>query len=140
MSTKIRAEISARNEYYILKHRYYELKHFCLQYNEWKREYNLLEPATTMRWEEKVDERKRVSDSTATVSIRRLRLRDKILCVQQAAEHTDCNMAPFLIEAVTNSYSYETMLARRNVPCCREVWYSMYRRFFYILDQIHDNV
>lgn len=137
MSTVLRPEISARNKYYISKHRYYELKHFCLQYNEWKRAYNLLEPATTMRWEEKVDE-KRVSDSTATISLRRLRLHDNILFVKQAAEHTDGNMAPFLIEAVTNGYSYETMLARRNVPCCREVWYEMYRKFFYILDKIRE--
>lgn len=32
MTTKIRADISRKNPYWLERHRYYELKHFCLQY------------------------------------------------------------------------------------------------------------
>ena len=41
MATVIRPEISEKSKYYIDKHRYYELKHFCLQYKEWKKGYEL---------------------------------------------------------------------------------------------------
>lgn len=43
MGTVIRPEVSAKNKYWLSKHRYYELKHFCLQYPEWKRVYHDLD-------------------------------------------------------------------------------------------------
>ena len=43
MATKIRPVLSEKNKYYIDKHRYYELKHFCLQYDDWKKAYSILD-------------------------------------------------------------------------------------------------
>ena len=40
MATVLRPELSKKNKYYIDKHRHYELKHFCLQYPDWKKEYD----------------------------------------------------------------------------------------------------
>ena len=134
MGTNIRAKISAKNEYYISKHRYYELKHFCLQYDEWKRAYNLLEPTTTTNWEEHGSHETGFSDHTAEIAIQRLYLRNCIDLVEGTARAvTDLHKE--LLLAVTKGYSYETVQAICNVPCCREVWYGIYRRFFWELDR-----
>lgn len=41
MSSIMRSELSEKNPYYLPKHRFLELKHFCMQYPEWKKMYNL---------------------------------------------------------------------------------------------------
>ena len=46
MGTRIRAELSEKNKYWISRHRYYELKHFCLQYPSWRRTYAALDDLT----------------------------------------------------------------------------------------------
>ena len=136
MSTIIRPELSKKNENHISKHRYYELKHFCLQYPEWKKALASLDGYSAMSSERRewIDEGD-VSDATERVVEQRLRYSQYVDMVEQAANKAADDLANLLVEAVTNGYSYETMIARKGVPCCKEVWYAMYRRFFWLLDK-----
>lgn len=53
--------------------------------------------------------------------------------VKQSAKETDEIIGPLILQAVVNDWSYDKLRARENVPCCKETYYELYRRFFYIL-------
>lgn len=87
MGTVIRPEVSSKNTYYILRHRYYELKHFCLQYPEWKREYRSLDGLTSRSASgiEHVTGGS-VSDPTALYAEARIYYRDRMTWLRQPDE------------------------------------------------------
>ena len=135
MATVIRPELSKDNPYYISKHRYYELKHLCLQYPEWKREYNRLEAmgitGSRYDWPSIND----VSDPTAKLAIRKTFYSDMMDLVDGCLDLTDSDLAGYLRMAVTRGLSYEKLQSRLYVPCGRTEFYRLYRKFFYILDK-----
>ena len=108
MGTSIRPEIWKKNEYWISRHRYYELKHFCLQYPEWKREYAAQNGGAEQR-----EQLKKWMDMVETA----------------AGEAAD-DLGEMMLRAVTEGLSYVSL----SPPCCKEVWYAAYRRFFWILN------
>lgn len=125
MSTLIRPEVSKKHPYHISKHRYYELKHFCLQYPEWKKEYNaiLLEMDDTF------------FDPTGEKAARRKILSDKINMVESCAKEVDEILAKYLFFAVTNDASYTYLRTVMNIPCCKGVYYEAYRKFWWCLSK-----
>lgn len=131
MGTVIRAKISKSNEYYISKHRYYELKHFCLQYNEWKRELGKL------NWfGEKGDGRS--SDPAKPVEWmveRRDEYLKKMEMIEQAALEADCDIYKYLLKGVTEGLSYGCLRAD-GLLCSRDYYYHQYRHFFYCLSRL----
>lgn len=132
MSTTIRAVLSKKNPNYISKHRYYELKHFCLQYPEWREEYHklYLEPGA---YQMRDSHNHMTNDRTADVAMRRNKLRKKMELVEQTALAVDPELAEYILIAVTDGMSYEWLRMRKDIPCCREVFYETYRRFFKLL-------
>ncbi len=136
MATVIRPKISEKNRYWISKHRYYELKHFCLQYPEWKQAYQNLDgmPAQAQAVHDRVNSGV-ISDPTERAAESRLYFRHRMDLVENAAKEAAEDLADLLIESITNEISYEKLSARGLVPCCKDVWYAAYRRFFWLLDQ-----
>lgn len=136
MATVIRAEISTKNPYYIDKHRYYELKHFCLQYSELKKAYtdysNLYVSSSTF-------ERQRGqfinSDITARYAIKKTEVKNKIDMIENAAKATDEYLWPFILQAVTEGLSFTYLNTKLNIPCGRDTYYTLYRKFFYLLSE-----
>ena len=51
--------------------------------------------------------------------------------VEQAAREAAADLAEMMLRAVTEEVSYEYI----SPPCCKEVWYAAYRRFFWLLDK-----
>lgn len=133
MGTSIRPEISESNEYHISKHRYYELKHFCLQYREWKRLSNKASEAVGSTEETRHAEGTH-SNPTYTLAVDRMLYRSRIDLVETAASLADPDIAPYILEAVTEGLSYPQLKARLDVPCGKDMFYDRYRRFFSILD------
>lgn len=136
MGTIIRPEVSMKNRYWLPKHRYYELKHFCLQYPEWKRSYMSLDglPAKSAIASERVDGGF-LPDPTSFYAEARLYYRDRMDMVEKAAREAAGDLSKLLLKAVTEGISYDHLAAREIVPCCKEVWYAAYRRFFWQLDK-----
>ncbi len=136
MGTVIRSEVSVKNRYWLPKHRYYELKHFCFQYPEWKQNYKSLDglPTKSSITSEHVDGGA-VPDPTALYAEARIYYRDRMDMVEKAARDAAGDLSPLLLRAVTEKISYEHLAAREIVPCCKEVWYAAYRRFFWLLDK-----
>ena len=39
---------------------------------------------------------------------------------------------------LTEGWSYDILKARLNIPCCKDVYYNLYRRFFWLLNKVRD--
>lgn len=96
-----------KTEYQLSKHRFYELKHFCLQYPEWKKEY------------EDADGWTGKGDTTSKDGIKRGDLRAYVELIEECARLTGTNILQFV---TTNE----------SLPV--ELRYS-YRQFFWLLSQ-----
>lgn len=134
MTTKIRTELSNKNEYYISKYRYLELKYFCLQYDDWKKEYDSTLYFSSQNFPG-VKIRNTFSDSTGNIAVRRSYLAEKLKLVEQTAIETDEELFPYLILSVTKGLTYNELYLMRNMPCGRTRYYKLYRKFFYLLSQ-----
>lgn len=136
MATKIRAEISEKNKYWIDKHRHYELKHFCLQYPEWKRAYAMFGdvnvPLSTI---DGFPTSNLPGDPTAKRAVMRAYYADKIKMIERIAMETDRYLYGYLLKAVTEELSYTYLKSKLKIPCGRDMYYDRYRRFFWLLSK-----
>lgn len=133
MGTDLRPEISGRNKYWISKHRYYELKHFCLQYPDWKREYNSYDSIGAIPTSVSSQLAYISSDPTSTTASLREPLKIRIDLVEKAASEADEALAPYILKGVTEGLTYEHLMAGYSIPCSRDMYYDRYRKFFWIL-------
>lgn len=136
MSTTIRAELSERNKYWIEKHRYYELKHFCLQYPLWKKARAALDSLSKRpNNSAAVSRTNKVSSPVEKCVEARLFYTDRMELLENVANETDEVMAVYILKAVTEGISYDHLKVRMNVPCCKDTYYELYRRFFWLLNK-----
>ena len=42
-------------------------------------------------------------------------------------------VAKYIVKCATNGYSYDKLRAKEKIPCCRQVFYEVYRCFFWHL-------
>ena len=137
MATEIRPELSEKNPYWIGKHRYYELKHFCLQYPIWKKAYNALLGLSSRPNDLDIFVKSGQvrSDPTARCAESRVSFAKWMELVEQAAIGTDGDLYPYILRGVTEGLSYNALKMQYAIPCCREVYYNLYRRFFWLLSR-----
>lgn len=136
MGTTIRPEISERNKYYIDRHRYYELKHFCLQYPGWQRAYNSIDGYLSKSMDGVMASRTNtISDPVLRMAEVRLYYSARIGMVEEAARETDVCLGTYILRAVTEGRSYVNLKSRFNIPCSKDVYYELYRRFFWLLSK-----
>ena len=140
MSTVIRPKISEKNKYYIDKHRYYELKHFCLQYKEWKKSYELCNDSIiyTTNINGNSFGTNIPSDLTAKYAIKKAEYAERIKIVEQAALEADEYLYEYILKAVTEGLSYPYLKTKMDIPCGRDMYYDRYRKFFWILDRLRE--
>jgi hypothetical protein len=134
MGTTIRPELSDKNPYWIEKHRYYELKHFCLQYPIWKKAYLALD-GLSRRPLDLVIFSNRHSDPTLKCVEAREFYFDRMKLVEQTAIETDSKLHSYILKGVTEGVSYDYLKSRLEIPCCKDVYYDLYRRFFWLLNK-----
>ena len=138
MGTTIRPEISKKNKYWIEKHRYYELKHFCLQYPIWKKMLARLIMESVIKPQENQEvrtHRKDHADPTANHAMARQYYSDRITMLDKVARETDDVLGKYVLKGITEGVSYDILKVKDGVPCCKEVYYDLYRRFFWLLDK-----
>ena len=136
MSTVIRPELSVKNRYHLSKHRYYELKHFCLQYPEWKQNYISLDGfPEKVSFGDLKNSRSYKSDPTFIYAEARLYFAERMNLVENAVKEAADDLSSYLLKAVTEGLSYEAMNKIDRIPCCKDVWYDIYRKFFWLLDK-----
>lgn len=130
----MRTKVSKKNKYWISRHRYLELVHFCAQYNEWVRIRNdLMSLQRAVIATYSVPNKTDISDPTATTAEKIMYYSERIDMVNNAAKEADPVLAKYILECAVNGYSYDKLRVKENIPCCRQVFYELYRRFFWIL-------
>lgn len=131
---KIKAELSPRNPYRLSKHRQYELMHFCLQYPEWKRSLANLEMRVSCSYGP--EKGPKMDRPLEELVIKRDGYRRLIEMVENAAKATDDQIGKYILKAVTEGLSFETVKMRYSVPCERDMWYDRWRKFYWVLDRV----
>lgn len=131
---RVRGEVSKKNKYWIDKDRYYELKHFCLQYPIWKRAYLALDGYSKALTEDPVDGGEH-GDPTRRAAEARYSFYKRMSMIEEAARETDVSLRNFILKGVTEGLSYDVLKARYDIPCCKDVYYDLYRKFFWLLSQ-----
>ena len=136
MSTIIRPQLATKNPYYLEKHRYYELKHFCLQYPLWQKSLLSMTELKGIDFHETiVPDTKTKCDPTAEVAEKRIFYTNRILMVEETAKETDDVLWSFILKAVSHELSYNYLKLKMNIPCCKDKYYDLYRKFFWLLSQ-----
>lgn len=139
MSTFVKSELSKKNPYYLQRERYLELKHFCLQYPTWKKASIGLDGLSKRPADlEMLSKTNNLSDPTAKCAEARDYYIRRMQIVEDAAIATDEFFADYILKAVTEGYSYENLRTVHNIPCYRDYYYQMYRKFFWILSKLRD--
>ena len=137
MGTVIRPQLSQKNKYYLERHRYYELKHFCLQYPIWKKAYNSLDGLSGRSSDIiEISRRTDISDPTAKVAEAKAFYKERLEMVERCAEEADPVIGPHILVGVTEGLSYEKLNARHTIPCGKDMYYELYRKFFWLLNKV----
>lgn len=139
MGTTIRPELSEKNKYWIERHRYYELKHFCLQYPIWKKAYIALDGfskqcASLME----ITKANGVNSPTERCVEAMAFYFERMQMVEQSAIATDPELTSYILKAVTEGVSYGALKSRLEMPCGKETYYELYRRFFWLLNKARE--
>lgn len=134
MSTNIRSTLSKKNVYWIERHRYYELKHFCLQYPLWRKAYSEIDGICRQNFDSDVKTTSPDTNVTEKYADILLYYSERMDMVEKAANDTDQSLSVYILKAVTEGYSYDYLKSKLEIPCCRDVYYQLYRKFFWLLN------
>ena len=66
----------------------------------------------------------------------RIYLKNRMEMVENACKKASPEFYRYLLEAVTNDRSYVYLQQVMRIPCCKDIYYVLYRRFFWILDDL----
>lgn len=139
MTLRMRPELSEKNKYRLNKHRHYELKHFCLQYPLWKKLYSEFDdpsyPLALIEW---APTSNLPGDPTAKRALMKAHYSEKIELIDKVARDVDPYLCDYIVRGVTESLSYNHMKTKLGIPCSRDVYYELYRRFFWMLDKARE--
>ena len=139
--TKVRPELSKKNELYIDKHAFYMAYHFALQYPEWKRQYAELIGAPVKAVDYKDSPHGTgMGDPTSRIAMRTSILRSNIEVIESTALIAGRDLAEFLLYAVTSegvtfNYLRTGRCPLGVIPCERTKYYQMRRLFYYLLSK-----
>lgn len=131
----LKSELSKRNPYWINKHRYYELKHFCLQYPIWQKAVKALSTFPE-RYFGDTHVQIEFSDPTHRIAEQLAYYEDRIQMVDTAAREASTDIFKELVVGVTQGVPYDYLRTKYSIPYCRDKYYDLYRKFFWILNRL----
>jgi hypothetical protein len=105
-----------------------------LQYGEWAKAYAELDGYPSQSYSTEIRS-PQPGDPTERIAERKLYFQHRMDLVKKAARVTDPVIGPYIFKAVTKGYSYEHLRAKDGIPCCKNVYYELYRKFFWLLDK-----
>ena len=139
MPTNVRPEVSKMNPYYIERERYYELKHFCRQYHIWKKAYNALDGLSRRPADlELFIQSNQTSDPTARCVEAREAYAHKIEMVERCAKEASPVLYKYIMKYVTKGDAYTVLKMRDSIPCGKDMFYDVARKFFWLLSKERD--
>jgi hypothetical protein len=76
----------------------------------------------------------KISDPTAKCAEAREYYSSRIQMIENAAYAADAELSSYILKGVTEELSYDCLKAKLDIPCCKDTYYNLYRRFFWILN------
>lgn len=123
-----------KNEYWIPKQAFLTAVHYCLQYPEWKAEKRRIlmeaEPRSAAP-----DDRGRDPDPTMRAAVRLAEVTRKIDIVEQTAKDASPDLYKWLLKGVTRDLSYNLLRTKYGIPCGRDEYSKVRRRFYYMINK-----
>lgn len=139
MSTNVRPEVSQKNPYYLERERYYELKHFCRQYPIWKKAYAALDGLSKRPADlEQFIRPGKTGDPTARCAEARASYATKIEMVEKCAKEASPTLSRYIMSYATKGDGYSVLKIRDHIPCGKDMFYDVVRKFFWLLSKIRD--
>ena len=135
MSTTIRNTISETSPYYISKHEYLMTKHFALQYSEWKKEKAEIETRIRSGWRIGDIHGENAASPVEKIQEEAERYSSRIDLIERMAKIAGEDIWEFVLTGVTTECCYEYLRLVKGIPCCKDVYYKMYRKFFWLLNR-----
>lgn len=129
----MRSELSKKNPYWIPRERYLELKHFTKGYWDYMTELRALYGLKSCTVIDLSREKRYLSGGVKPGIIY---WREKLDCIEKAANEACKELAPYVLQVIIESSSYDKLNARYNIPCGRRQFYRAYRRYFWYLDKM----
>lgn len=122
------------SKYYVPKETYLTAVHFCKQYPIWTAELAMTpNPVQGVSYDRDVVQTSGQGDATAMLAIRRAEMARKKKLVDDTAQHVGGDKyASWILQGVCFNLAWY-QLEQRGIPCGRDVYYSMRRRFYYEL-------
>lgn len=75
------------------------------------------------------------SNPTEDLALARLHYKERMELIEHTAEETDPIIGRYIFIGVTEGVSYEILNRRESIPCCKNEYYNLYRKFFWLLDR-----
>ena len=145
----MRQRAEKKGKYKLSKHEFYTAMHFALQYKDWQRELRTMSDTSKAITYSDMPKGNINPDPTGDLVEKRERLKDKVLLVERSARtavygdimgrmcvpEVRDKIVLMLLRGVTEEgVTYDTLRVSGDMPCCRNVYNRMKRRFYYILN------
>jgi hypothetical protein len=135
MGTNIRNDISSKNPYYLTKHEYLMCRHFALQYPEWKARKREIESRVSYGFKIDMIQESHVDTTVEILYDLAKTYSSRIDMIEQVAKIAGEDIWEFVLLGVTTERSYECLRTTYGIPCCKDVYYRMYRKFYWLLNR-----
>lgn len=133
----IRPKLKNNREYDLTVHEFYMAYHYALQYNEWKSKVNDIASIDTPDPENAdMPKAHNISDTTFSKAVRISEYRDKMRMIEELVREVAPDIYTWLFKAVTtDNCSYENLRVYMDLPCGKNYYYAMRRKFYFLLYQ-----
>lgn len=140
MSTVISPEITEKSPWWIPRQRYYELKHFCLQYPDWQIMLKMLDGRQyqSVLADMPKTQTNEIRDIVGDEAVIRASLSRRVAMVERAAREAGGKFSEYILKGITEGIPYVVLRTQLTIPCCKNDYYDMYRKFFWVLDKLRD--
>ena len=124
-----------KGKYQIDKHVFYSVLHYAYNYNEWAKQLSgLTDTSKAITYSDMPKGFNPEADPTADLVARREKILDKMRPVEEAAREADADMWRYIMLGVTNEdVTYNSLRVLKGIPCGKNAYYEMRRRFYWIL-------
>lgn len=126
-------------KYNISKYRYRELYNFCLQYDERRRQIEELQHQSPSP-SDGMPKGSGISNPTALVGTRIATLSAENKIIEQSAREASPELCYWLLEAAKYDLKFDFLHLREGMPCGKNEFQKLRRKFYYILDQKKRNL
>lgn len=135
MGTNIRNKVSESNPFYLSKHEYLMVRHFALQYSDWKKLKREIENRVGYGFKMGGFHDGNIFRPVEKAQEDAEKYSFRMNLIEQAAKIAGEDIWEIVLLGVTTECNYEYLRLVKNIPCCKDVYYRMYRKFYWVLNQ-----